>query len=147
MFDKYITFTEHVDDKNFINNFIRMEKWIFDSPDQAGETLRQFLHDFYLNNLLKKNQLKIGDKIVNVKNITMPVLNIFAEYDHLVPPASSRNFTDYIGSKDKEVASYKTGHIGIFVSSHSQKEICPRLCNWLVVHSSGGPDKKKAAQK
>ena len=30
-----------------MENFLRMEKWIFDSPDQAGEAFRQFIKDFY----------------------------------------------------------------------------------------------------
>ncbi|MBI4713552.1 MAG: class III poly(R)-hydroxyalkanoic acid synthase subunit PhaC [Planctomycetes bacterium] len=133
--DKYIGFMLNIDDQNFVNNFVRMEKWIFDSPDQAGECWKQFIRDCYQKNLLIQNKLKVGDKTVNLQNITMPVLNIFAEYDHLVPPACSRNFTEHIGSTDKEIASFPTGHIGIFVSARSQKEICPRLSEWLIKRS------------
>jgi polyhydroxyalkanoate synthase len=136
MLDKYIGFMLHMDDKDFVNNFIRMEKWIFDSPDQAGTAWRQFLRDCYQKNLLVQNKLQIGDQTVNLKNITMPVLNIFAEYDHLVPPACSRPFTEHIASKDTEIASFPTGHIGIFVSGRSQKEICPRLSEWIIKRSN-----------
>ena len=31
-------------------NFLRMEKWIYDSPDQAGEMFRQFLTTFFKEN-------------------------------------------------------------------------------------------------
>jgi polyhydroxyalkanoate synthase subunit PhaC len=31
--------------EDYIKNFLRMEKWIFDSPDQARETFRQFMKD------------------------------------------------------------------------------------------------------
>lgn len=134
--DKYIGFMINIDDKDFVNNFIRMEKWIFDSPDQAGAAWKQFIRDCYQKNLLIKGELKIGAKTVNLKNITMPVLNIFAEYDHLVPPACSREFTKHVGSKDTEIASFPTGHIGIFVSSKSQKEICPRMSEWIIKRSS-----------
>lgn len=133
--DKYIGFMVNIDDPNFVNNFIRMEKWIFDSPDQAGAAWEQFIGDCYQKNLLIKNQLKIGKNTVNLKDITMPVLNIFAEYDHLVPPACSREFTKCTGSKDAEIASFATGHIGIFVSSKSQKEICPRMSQWIIKRS------------
>lgn len=144
--DKYIKLLDHIDNKDFVNNFIRMEKWIFDSPDQAGEALKQFVRDLYQKNLLKQNKLKIGEKTVNLKNITMPVLNVFGEYDHLVPPACSRNFTDYIASQDKESTAFPTGHIGMFVSSRSQKEICPRLSKWLIKRSTM-ESAKKAARK
>lgn len=135
MLDKYIGFMINIDDKDFVNNFVRMEKWIFDSPDQVGECWKKFIRDCYQKNLLIQNKLKIGEKTVNLQNITMPVLNIFAEYDHLVPPACSRDFTKYVGSKDTEIASFPTGHIGIFVSSRSQKEICPRLSEWIIKRS------------
>ena len=39
-----------------------MEKWIFDSPDQAGEAFREFMRDFYQGNKLVKGGLKIGDR-------------------------------------------------------------------------------------
>lgn len=143
MLDKYIGFMINIDDKNFVNNFVRMEKWIFDSPDQVGECWREFIRDCYQKNLLVQNKLQIGDKTVNLKNITMPVLNIFAEYDHLVPPACSRDFTKHVGSKDTEIASFPTGHIGIFVSSRSQKEICPRLSEWIIKRSQDGKGDKK----
>ena len=47
MIDKYVGFLENVDDRTFVENFIRMEKWIFDSPDVPGETFRQFISDCY----------------------------------------------------------------------------------------------------
>jgi polyhydroxyalkanoate synthase len=81
---------------------------------------------------LVKGTLEIGDKKVDLKNITMPLLNIYAEYDHLVPPSSSSALNDLVSSTDKELASFSVGHIGMYVSSKSQKEIAPKLANWLL---------------
>src|SRR5947207_12730402 len=87
---KYMGLMDILDDKAEVENFLRMEKWIFDSPDQAGEAFRQFIKDFYQGNKLVNGGLKIGDYDVSLKNVTIPILNIFAEQDHLVPPNSSR---------------------------------------------------------
>ena len=38
-------------------------KWIFDSPDQAGETFRQFIKDFFQQNKLLKGGLEIGEPV------------------------------------------------------------------------------------
>ncbi len=43
-----------LDDKDKMLNFLRMEKWIADSPDQAGECFRQFMKDLYQGNKLIK---------------------------------------------------------------------------------------------
>jgi polyhydroxyalkanoate synthase len=114
-----------------IKNFLRMEKWIFDSPDQAGETFRQFLKDCYQKNLLIKNEMMLNGKKINLKNITMPLLNIMAEFDHLVPNDASKPLMDAVSSSDKEMLVFPTGHIGIFVGSKSQKEVCPKIAEWL----------------
>ena len=114
-----------------VKNFLRMEKWIFDSPDQAGEAYRQFMKDCYQKNLLIKNQMKLDGKSIDMKKITMPLLNIMAETDHLVPNAASIPLNDAVSSTDKETFVFPTGHIGIFVGSKSQKEVCPRIAQWL----------------
>ena len=129
--DKYVGFFEHIDDKKTVENFLRMEKWIFDSPGQAGEAYRQFMKDCYQENLLIKNRMEIGGKRINLKEISMPFLNIMAEFDHLVPNESSLPLTKAISSTDKESMVFPTGHIGMFVGSKSQNEVCPKIAQWL----------------
>lgn len=128
---KYVDMLDVMEDKEKLLNFLRMEKWIFDSPGQAGECLRQFVKDCYQGNKLIKGKLKLGDKIVNLKNITMPVLNIYASADHLVPPAATKPFNDLVGTEDKTLYEFQGGHIGVFVGSRSQKELAPAIANWL----------------
>jgi len=129
---KYIGMLDVMGDKEKFLNFMRMEKWIFDSPDQAGECFRQFIKDFYQKNKLVKGTLKIGDKKVNLKSVTMPLLNIYAVGDHIVPPNSTKPLNDLVGSKDKELYEFKGGHIGVFVGSRSQKELAPAISKWLL---------------
>src|SRR3954471_7041976 len=120
-----------LEDKDKLLNFLRMEKWISESPDQAGECFRQFMKDLYQQNKLAKGELKVGGKKVDLKKITMPLLNIFATEDHLVPPAATIPLNDYVGSTDKELYSFKGGHIGVFVGGKSQKELAPAVTKWL----------------
>ena len=134
---KYVDMLKVLGDKDKLLNFLRMEKWIFDSPGQAGECLRQFIKDCYQENKLVKGQLKVGDKLVNLKNITMPLLNIYASADHLVPPSSTRPLNDLVGSTDKVLYEFKGGHIGVFVGSKSQKELAPAISKWLHERAGG----------
>jgi len=129
--DKYINFVETMDDPEAVKDFVRMEKWIYDSPDQAGEMLREFITKLYKENRLAKGTLEVAGKKVDVKNITMPFLAVIGTYDHLVPPAATRPIMEAIGSTDKTLLEFNTGHIGIFVSSKSQKEVAPAITNWI----------------
>jgi polyhydroxyalkanoate synthase subunit PhaC len=128
---KYIDMLDVMEDKEKLLNFLRMEKWIFDSPGQAGECLRQFVKDCYQANKLIKNKLKVGDQLVKLENITMPLLNIYASADHLVPPAATKPLNDHVGTEDKTLYEFQGGHIGVFVGSRSQKELAPAIANWL----------------
>ncbi len=150
MLDKYVGFFEHMDNKKFVENFVRMEKWIFDSPDLPGETFRQFIKDFYQKNLLIQNKLEVGGKRVDLKNITMPLLNFYGKFDHLVPPEACELLTDRVGSQDTIDVCLDTGHIGIYVSSKCQREFAPRIAAWLLERDTPPvkkPKKKTPAKK
>jgi len=140
---KYVDMLDVVEDRETLLNFLRMEKWIFDSPGQAGECLRQFMKDCYQDNKLIKGELRVGDRLVDLRNITMPLLNIYASADHLVPPAATRPLNDYVGTADKTLYEFKGGHIGVFVGSKSQKELAPTIATWL--HDRDGEGHTKAS--
>jgi polyhydroxyalkanoate synthase len=131
MIDKYVGFMENMDKKEFVENFVRMERWIFDSPDVPGETFRQFVEDCYKNNLLIQSKMFLDGKRVDLKKLTMPLLNFFGEYDHLVPPTACNQLSKEVGSGDVEDVNLETGHIGIYVSSKFQKLFAPKIVQWL----------------
>ncbi|TKR33076.1 class III poly(R)-hydroxyalkanoic acid synthase subunit PhaC [Luteimonas gilva] len=128
---KYVGLVDILDDKKAVEDFLRMEKWIFDSPDQAGEAFRQFIKQFYQGNGFVEGGIKIGDNEVHLGMIEMPVLNIFAEQDHLVPPDSSKALKGLVGTDDYTELSFRGGHIGIYVSGRAQKEVPDTIHHWL----------------
>lgn len=132
MIDKYVGIIDNLENPDNAANFVRMEKWILDSPDQAGEAYRRFIKDLYQENKLVKGTLTIGNRTVDLNNITMPVLTIYGEQDHIVPAAASIPLNEYISSSDKELAAYPVGHIGMYVSARSQNLIAPKIANWLM---------------
>jgi len=131
MGQKYVDLVNILDDTEKLRNFMRMEKWVFDSPDQVGETIRQFTKQFYQENGLVKGTVRIGDDTVDLQNITIPVLNIYARDDHLVPPDSSKALGGCVSSKDYTELEFPGGHIGIYVSGKAQAMIPPTVGKWL----------------
>jgi polyhydroxyalkanoate synthase len=128
---KYVGLVDILDDREELANFLRMEKWIFDSPDQAGEAFRQFIRDFYQQNKLIKGEVVIGGEGVDLGKIRQPVLNVYATQDHLVPPEASRALARVVGSSDYTELAFRGGHIGIYVSSRAQREVAPGIDAWL----------------
>ena len=129
-------------DKTKLMNFLRMEKWIADRPPHPGELAKQWIKDLYQCNKLVANEFKLGDNLVNLKNVTMPVLNVFALDDHIVPTAMTRDLGPHIGSEDYTELPLPAGHMGIFVSGKSQGVLGSSLADWLLKRQA--PEKKSA---
>jgi polyhydroxyalkanoate synthase len=112
-----------------------MENWINDNVPIPGEVFRDFVKYLYQQNLLVKNRMPVGDRVVDLKRITCPVLNLLASQDTLVPPAQSEPFTQLVGSKDTKMIELKTGHIGLAMGSAAQRELWPQAVSWLAERS------------
>jgi polyhydroxyalkanoate synthase len=137
---KYVRLFDNLENEEFVENFSRMEKWIGDGIDVAGETYKQFLREIYQGNTLYENELSLGGKRVDLDEIDMPVLQIVGEYDHLIPPDASTPFNDVIPSDDTEVMKMRSGHIGLSVSSSSHEELWPDVCDWFAERSEVDED-------
>jgi polyhydroxyalkanoate synthase len=112
--------------------FLRMEHWLYDTPDQAGKAFEQYITELYQHNKLIKNQFYINHVLVDLKNITHPVLNIFALRDDIIPPSASECLPQYLGSSDYQQLTFDGGHIGIYTSHKSQQQIPPAIIKWLL---------------
>jgi polyhydroxyalkanoate synthase subunit PhaC len=122
---------EVAEDEGKLLNFLRMEKWIADRPDHPGEAAKQWLKDLYQQNKLARNQFELGGRRVDLGRITMPVLNVYARDDHIIPPATSRALGGLVGTEDYTELALPGGHVGVFVGGRSQKLLGPGIAEWL----------------
>lgn len=129
--EKYLNFFKNIDNESFVDNFLRVEKWLNDTPPIPGELFRQWIKDIYQENLLIQDKMYVGSKHVSLKNITMPIFTQVAVGDHLVSPECSMPLHYAVGSQDKTLRVYPTGHVGMIASSLSQKTVLPEVGNWL----------------
>ncbi len=133
--EKYANFFRNIENENFVDNFLRVEKWLGDTPPIPGELFKQWIKDIYQENLLVQDKMYVGGKHVSLKNITMPIFTQVAVGDHLVSPECSMPLHYAVGSDDKTLRVYPTGHVGMIASSLSQKKVLPELGQWLREHS------------
>ncbi len=133
---KYFNLVQNIDNDSFVGNFLRIEKWLYDTPAIAGSAFKQWIDDIYKDNLLVKNEFMLGDKLVDLSKITVPLLNIVADEDHLVSPECSVPLNDAVSSTDKRLMRFHTGHVGLIASSYSQNNVLPKVGQWLKARSS-----------
>ena len=118
-------------DEKKLMNFLRMEKWLSDRPDHPGEAAKQWFKELYQENKLIKNQLCLNGQMIDLSSINIPILNIFALNDHIIPPECSTALKDYIGTQDYTDLPLPGGHVGVFVSGKSQGILGKEIVNWL----------------
>lgn len=123
-----------VDDEKRLLNWLRMEKWIADRPDHPGEAAKQWLKDLYQQNKLVRNEWELDGRRVDLGRITMPVLNVYAKDDHIIPPATSRALGPKLGTTEYTELALPGGHVGVFVGGKSQKLFAPGVSAFLEKH-------------
>ena len=70
---------------------MRVEQWIFDSPDQAGAAFEEFVVWLYQENRLVRQSRSRSPAARSIcARCAMPMLNLIGKHDHLVPPDASR---------------------------------------------------------
>jgi polyhydroxyalkanoate synthase len=120
-----------LDDDRKLLNFLRMERWVGDRPDTPGEFVRQWFKDLYQGNKLIRNEFQLGGRTVDLRNVTMPVLNVSADGDVVIPGPCSRGHGRYFGTTDYAELSVPGGHIGTFVGGKAQALLAPGIADWL----------------
>ena len=128
---KYVRLLTEQSDQRAVEDFVRMERWIFDSPPQAAAALAQFVRWFYQENRLIRGTLAIGGRRVSLKDVRQPLLNLYALDDHIVPPEACAALERYVGSRDYTAYAVPTGHIGMYVSRAARVEIPAKIISWL----------------
>ena len=129
--EKYIRFFKNIDDKRFVDNFLRVEKWLSDTPPIPGELFREWIKNIYHDNLLVNNEMRVDGRVVDLRRIKMPVFTQVAVGDHLVSPECSMPLHYAVGSSEKSLRLYPTGHVGMIASSLSQRKVLPEMGSWL----------------
>ena len=119
------------EDERKLELLIKMDQWVYHCPDQPGRAFAQFLRLFFQNNALIDQQLTIGGRQVDLRRLSMPVLNIYAVKDHLVPPASSAALERYLDDDNYQALTFEGGHIGLLVSKRAQQAILAKIGDWL----------------
>jgi polyhydroxyalkanoate synthase subunit PhaC len=133
-FDKYLKLFKRYNDKQFVDDFISVEKWLYDTPIIPGNLYRHVINDCYKNNSLISNKMEVDGNIIDIKKITAPLLTIVAEADDLVSPESALAIKDYVSSKDKTSLTIAGGHVGLCMSKIAHEKLWPEAAKWILSH-------------
>ncbi|WP_172622678.1 alpha/beta fold hydrolase [Aquicella siphonis] len=128
---KYLRYLDKIEDKSLTERFLRVEKWLYDAPDQTAASFRSLISDFYQRNKLVKGTYQVNGKRIKLKNLAVPVFNVMASEDEIVPVSATRVLKDYVDPSLYIEKLYPSGHIGIYISDRVGKSMPHDIAVWL----------------
>jgi polyhydroxyalkanoate synthase len=134
--DKYVGLYRNAKRDGYAEMFELFEHWMQSDVPIAGQIFRELVKQVFKRNALVKGEFKLGDKLVDLKEIKCPLLNVVAEYDDVVHPQSSLPLPEYVGSEDKRNLTFPTGHLGAVVSAGAIGKLWPQVGEWLATRDS-----------
>jgi polyhydroxyalkanoate synthase len=131
----YVNLWDRIDDPASVENWQAMHRWVHDGVPLPAEVFRQWVQDYLWSNALVSGHHMVRGKPVQLGNIEVPILNVLAKFDHIVPNGQSLPVADLVGSTDVETEILGAGHIGIMAGQKARNVLWPRLAAWLAERS------------
>ena len=118
-----------------VKSFRMFERWSTDTLPIAGEYFRQTIKDLIWGNALCTTTFRLGGKAVDLRTITVPLLHVLAEHDHIVPYEAAKPLVRGVASKDREEIVLKGGHVSVVAGPSAKDRLWPKLDDWLGARS------------
>jgi len=109
----------------------RRLRWMVDTPAIPGKAYEEFIQGCYQTNALIKKAMRIDGHRVDLSRVRVPVLNIMAQYDHLVPIASVKALRQAVSSAHYDELLFPSTHVGLSVGKRAHEELWPTVAQWI----------------
>jgi polyhydroxyalkanoate synthase len=118
-------------DRVALRHMVALEAWLADNFAFPGGVYRDYIRALYQDNALARGALHVGGERVDLGRIRAPLHDVVALRDHICEPPSSRALMDLVGSTDKRLLEFDTGHIGLTASRRALDGLWPEIGRWL----------------
>lgn len=122
---------EDIWNDEYVRSYRMFERWSNDMLPIAGEYFRQTIKKLVWKNGLFTGDLEVGGRKADLANITVPMLHVLAEHDHIVPLTAAQPLVARVSSTDKSEYIIKGGHVSIVAGANAQHRLWPKLDAWL----------------
>jgi polyhydroxyalkanoate synthase subunit PhaC len=128
-YSQYANLWQNLWNDAYMEGYQAMSQWTRDHVPFPGAAFRETVAE-----LVRGNHLMDGT-YADLSQITMPVLNIMAERDHIVPLPAAEPIVGLVGSEDASELRLAAGHVGLVAGRSAAKVTLPGISEWLAEHS------------
>ena len=124
---QYATLWENLWNDEYMEGYQAMGQWTRDHVPFPGAAFRQTVQ-----RLVRENGLTDGS-LADLSAIDVPVLNVMAEKDHIVPLPAAEPLRELI--PHAEELRLQAGHVGLVAGRAAAKVTLPGIAGWIADHS------------
>jgi polyhydroxyalkanoate synthase len=128
---QYATLLDNVWNDQYVAAYQAMTGWANDHVPFPGAAARQTMELLVRENAFVCDALRLDGEQVSLKDITVPMLTVIAERDHIVPEPVARPLAGLVGSEESDELRLDAGHVGLVVGRTAAKVTIPRIIEFL----------------
>ena len=132
---QYATLLDTLWNDQYVTAYQAMTGWANDHVPFPGATARQAAEMLVRDNGLVTDRVRLDGDPVHLRDITVPMLTVIAERDHIVPEPLAAPLPGLVGSEDSEELRLDAGHVGLIVGRTAAKVTIPRIIEFLKARS------------
>ena len=127
----YASLLQHLDNDAFVEQFRAVGAWADDHVPFPGACFADLTRALARDNTLLNGNTPVGDRRVDLADITSPLLCLVADKDHICPPSAAEPVLDLVSSEHRRLVSVPAGHVGLVMSRTASKVALPALIDWF----------------
>ncbi|MDA0977299.1 MAG: alpha/beta fold hydrolase [Proteobacteria bacterium] len=116
---------------DFVKSYQAFNRWGDETLPLAGQYFKDSTNELMLGNKLFKGNLMVNGDKVNLKNVTVPIMAVMAEHDHIATYGATKPLLDLVGSEDKRELVLKGGHVSLIAGPNAARRMWPAVNEWL----------------
>lgn len=115
--DRQLQLLAHLHEPEHVERYRRFDAWFHHCQPIPGAFYLWIVEHLFQDNELIAGTLRVGDRVVDLAQITCPLYLLAGATDHITPPPQVFALADHAGTDPSEVSTSQTtgGHLGLFM--------------------------------
>jgi polyhydroxyalkanoate synthase len=135
-FDKYVlkpfTLATNLDDRDFLAQVEAVDRFMSGMLAYPGRTFGQIYHRMLRRNDLADGRIVLGDRTIELADVTAPVLSIAGEGDGIAPAKAVHRVAQLLpNAASVRIASAPGGHLGVLTGRAARRTTWPLIDDFL----------------
>ncbi|HEY0645898.1 MAG TPA: alpha/beta fold hydrolase [Nocardioides sp.] len=136
----------HLDDTDYLAQMEAVTRFMSNMTAYPGRTFGQLYHRFVKGNALATGRMPVGDRTVDLADITVPVLVFAGNTDGIAPLPAVRAVVPLLtGSPQVRFEVVPGGHLGMLTGRAARGTTWQAIDEWVAEWSAGVVPARKAA--